>query len=179
MNADVVKLVVFQLGVDLFAADVFSVERVLRFTPPSAVPDAPVWIEGVLDHRGTVIPVVDLRRRIELADTSITPDTRILVFTTEGGWVGAIVDTVHEVAVLPAASVASPPALFRGLAAQFVRGVAKVRDQLVVVLDVDRVLSSEDRIAFERVMHAGTGAASAWRAAGDATKAARPAPARG
>src|SRR5581483_4842960 len=79
MKADVVKLVTFQLGLDLFAADVLAVDRVLRYSPPNAVPDVPAWIEGVLEHRGKVIPVVDLRRRVELADTSITPETRVLV----------------------------------------------------------------------------------------------------
>lgn len=154
MKAEVVKLVTFQLGIDLFAADVFSVDRVLRYAPPSSVPDVPEWIDGVMEHRGSVIPVVDMRRRIELADTSITPSTRVLVFTTADGWVAAIVDAVHEVAVVPAASVTPPPKMFRGLSAEFVRGIAKVRDQLVVVLDVDRVLSSADRIAFETALHA-------------------------
>jgi purine-binding chemotaxis protein CheW len=152
MKTEVTKLVTFQLGMDLFAADVFAVERVLRYMPPSSVPDVPEWIEGVMDYRDKVIPIVDMRRRIELAEASITPETRILVLTTSGGWVGAIVDTVHEVAVVPTASVAAPPALFRGLSAEFVRGIAKVREQLVVVLDVERVLTSADRIAFEQAV---------------------------
>jgi purine-binding chemotaxis protein CheW len=97
-----------------------------------------------------------MRRRIEIADREVTPDTRILVLTTTGGWVGAIVDAVHEVAVLPAPSVAPPPALFRGLAAHFVRGIARVREQLVVVLDVHRVLTSADRIAFEQALESTT-----------------------
>ena len=146
---DVVTLVTFQLGVDLFAADVLSVERVLRYTPPNSVPDVPPWIQGVIEQRDTVVPVVDLRRRIELSDDSITPDTRILVLSTAGGWVGAIVDRVNEVAVVPSENVSAPPLLFRGLSADFVRGIAKVGDQLVVVLDVDRVLTSADRIAFD------------------------------
>jgi purine-binding chemotaxis protein CheW len=149
---DVAKLVTFQLGGDLFAADVFAVERVLRYAPPSSVPDVPAWIEGVLDYRDKVIPVVDMRRRIELTEVSVTAETRILVFTTSDGWVGAIVDAVHEVAVVPTASVSAPPPLFRGLSAEFVRGIAKVREQLVVVLDVDRVLTSADRIAFDRAV---------------------------
>ncbi|HXT18282.1 MAG TPA: chemotaxis protein CheW [Gemmatimonadaceae bacterium] len=155
MKTDMVKLVTFQLGLDLFAADVFSVERVLRYTSPSAVPDVPEWIEGVIEHRGQVIPVVDMRRRIGLGDFEITPDTRVLVLTTADGWVGAIVDAVHEVASIPATSVTQPPALFRGLSAEFVRGIAKVRDQLIVVLDVDRVLTSAARIAFDRASGAG------------------------
>ena len=124
------------------------------------VPDVPAWIEGVIEHRGKVIPVVDLRRRVELSDDSITPETRILVLNTATGWVGAIVDMVHEVAMIPATSVSPPPPLFRGLAAEFMRGIAKVRDQLVVVLDVDRVLSSTDRIVFDAIGAGRRGGAS-------------------
>ncbi|HEY9227116.1 MAG TPA: chemotaxis protein CheW [Gemmatimonadaceae bacterium] len=157
MKTDVVKLVTFQLGLDIFAADVLSVDRVLRYSPPNAVPDVPGWIIGVIEHRDKVIPVVDLRRRVELSDDSITPETRIVVLNTAGGWVGAIVDTVHEVAVIPADSVSPPPPLFRGMAAEFIRGVAKIREQLVVILDVDRVLASADRIAFEQSASARAG----------------------
>lgn len=150
MNVDMVKLVTFQLGADLFATDVFSVERVLRYAAPNSVPDVPDWIEGVLEHRGQVIPVVDLRRRISVSASDATADTRIVVLSTTDGWIGAIVDAVHEVASVPSSAVSAPPALFRGLSAEFVSGIAKVREQLVVVLDVDRVLTSADRIAFER-----------------------------
>jgi purine-binding chemotaxis protein CheW len=152
MKNDVVKLVIFQLGMDLFATEVYSAERVLRYTPPNSVPDLPEWIEGVLSYREKVIPVVDMRRRIELAETSVTPDTRILVLVTKDGWVGAVVDTVHEVAVVPKDAITPPPALFRGLSAEFVRGIAKVNEQLVIVLDVERVLTSGDRIAFEEAV---------------------------
>jgi len=148
------KLVTFQLGVDLFAADVLSVERVLRYTPPNTVPDVPKWIEGVLEHRGKIMPVVDLRKRIELPEFEITPETRILVLTTPDGLVGGVVDAVHEVAMVPADAVSAPPKLFRGVAADFVKGIARLRDQLIVVLDVERVLASTDRIALEQFMQA-------------------------
>ena len=146
------QLVTFQLGADVFAAEVLSVERVVRYAPPNSVPDAPGWIEGVLEHRGQVIPVVDLRRRIELEERTITTETRILIVGTSEGVIGAVVDAVHEVISIPLASVAPPPPLFRGLASEFVKGIAKVRDRLVVILDVDRVLASGDRIAFERAL---------------------------
>ena len=100
MNTDIVKLVTFQLGLDLFGADVLSVDRVLRYSPPNCVPDVPAWIEGVIEHRGKVVPIVDLRRRVELSDDSITPETRILVLNTATGYVGVIVDMVHEVAMI-------------------------------------------------------------------------------
>lgn len=166
MKTEMVKLVTFRLGLDLFAADIFSVERVLRYAPPSSVPDAPDWVEGVIEHRGTVIPVVDMRRRIGLANVALTAETRIVVLTTSDGCVGAIVDAVNEVAIVPATSVAPPPPLFRGLASHFLRGIAKVRDQLVVVLDVDRVLTSTDRLVFEQALLAAEPALAAAGGAG-------------
>ncbi len=154
MKTDVVKLVTFRLGLDRFAADIFAVDRVLRYAAPSNVPDLPAWIAGVFEHRGAVIPAVDMRRRMELPETPVTSSTRILVLNTADGCVGAIVDAVLEVAAVPATSVSPPPALFRGLASEFVRGIVKTGDQLVVILDVDRVLSTADRIVFERTVRA-------------------------
>jgi purine-binding chemotaxis protein CheW len=152
MKTEVVKLVTFRLGVDSFAAEIASVDRVLRYAAPKSVPDLPEWIEGVVEHRGQIIPVVDMRARIGLPHVDPTPTTRTLVMTTTDGFIGAIVDVVAEVASVPQANVAPPPPLFRGLAAHFVRGIAKIGENLVVILDVDRVLNSDDRIAFERAV---------------------------
>jgi len=149
MNTDVAKLVVFRIGDDLFAAEVLAVDRVLRYTAPKRVPDVPRWIEGVIEHRGSVIPIVDLRRRMERDEIAVGPSTRILVLHTSDGYVGAIADAVVEVAVVPVSAVAPPPPLFRGLAADAARGIAKVRDQLVVVLDVDRVLTRAERVVVD------------------------------
>ena len=152
MKTGVVKLVTFRLGDDSFAAEIASVDRVLRYAAPKSVPDLPEWIAGVIEHRGNVIPVVDMRARIGLPSVAPTPTTRILVLNTSEGCIGAIVDVVAEVASVPDAGVSPPPPLFRGLAAHFLRGIAKVGEQLVVILDVDRVLTSDDRIAFQRAV---------------------------
>ncbi len=160
MKTDVVKLVTFRLGDDLFAADVTAVERVLRYAVPNAVPDAPAWVAGVIEHRGKVIPVVDLRRRIELENTAITATTRILVLSSADGWVGTIVDAVLEVVNVPVTSVTPPPTLFRGLGSEFLRGIAKVKDRLIVILEVDRVLASADRIVLERALQSAESASN-------------------
>jgi len=159
MKTEVVKLVTFRLGIDSFAAEIASVDRVLRYVAPKSVPDLPEWIDGVIEHRASVIPVVDMRARIGLPSVEPTPTTRILVLSTSEGFIGAIVDVVAEVASVPEASVSPPPPLFRGLAAHFLRGIAKVGEQLVVILDVDRVLTSDDRIAFQRAVESAEAAA--------------------
>jgi purine-binding chemotaxis protein CheW len=152
MKSDTTKLVTFRLGQDVFAAEVTSVERVLRYTAPSSVPDVPRWIAGVLEHHSGVMPVVDLRQRVELPDLAVTAETRILVLGTTAGPVGAVVDAVLAVTSVPTTSISAPPPLFRGLAAEFVRGIAKLGDRLAVILDVDRVLSSADRIVLEQAL---------------------------
>jgi purine-binding chemotaxis protein CheW len=150
MKIDTVKLVTFRLGDDLFAADIYSVERVIRYSMPSVVPGVPDWIEGVLEYQSRVIPIVDMRRRVELPSAIEDPDMRILILNTSSGWIGAVVDAVIEVAMVPATLVSPPPPLFRGLSAQFVRGIAKVGDRLVVVLEMDKILTSEEHIVLER-----------------------------
>ena len=150
MRSDMMKLVIFELGGDLFAADVLAVDRVLRYVAPSAVPDVPPWVEGVIEHRGGVIPVIDLRRRLGAAATTIEPGTRTVVLHTATGFVAGIVDGVKEVAVVPTGAVTPPPPLFRGLSSDAIRGIAKVGDRLVVVLDVERVMATADRILAER-----------------------------
>jgi purine-binding chemotaxis protein CheW len=149
------KLVIFELGGDLFAADVLAVDRVLRYVAPSAVPDVPVWVEGVIEHRGGVIPVIDLRRRLGVAELAIDAGARILVLNTSAGFVAGIVDAVRVVAVVPTGAVTAPPPLFRGMSGDAIRGIAKVGERLVVVLDVERVMATADRVLAEREASAG------------------------
>ena len=144
------QIVTFRLGDELFAADIFSVERVLRYTPPTPVPNVPAWIEGVIDYQGRVVPVINLRKRFELPVAPVPADARILVMTVEDEWVAATVDAVLDVTVLDAGRLAPPPALFRGLEASYVRGVVRRAERLVVLLDVGRLFSTDERIVLER-----------------------------
>ena len=149
-SATASQIVTFRLGDELFAADIFSVERVLRHTTPTPVPNVPDWIEGVIDYQGRVVPVINLRKRFELPAAPVPADARILVLTVEDEWVAATVDGVLDVSVLDAARLAPPPALFRGLAASYVRGIVRRAERLVVFLDVARLFSTDERIVLER-----------------------------
>jgi purine-binding chemotaxis protein CheW len=147
----VAKIVSFRLGADFFAVDIFAVERVLRYQPPTAVPTVPAWIEGVLEYHGRVVPVVDLRRRFELPRLDPTPETRILVLKSAGEWVAVVVDAALEVIGVEESLLSPPPPIFRGLASEYLRGIVRLRDRLLMCLDVERLLSSDDRIVLERV----------------------------
>jgi purine-binding chemotaxis protein CheW len=143
------RIVTFRLGADLFAADIRSVERVLRYEAPRPLPGLPDWIEGVVEYDGRVVPVLDLRRRFGLTASPPTTQTRVLVFTSADEWVGAIVDAVLDVRALDAADLSPAPAFFRGLAGEYLTGLARRDQGLVVVFDVNRLLASRDPLSLE------------------------------
>src|ERR1019366_4344878 len=89
-GAERTQLVTFRVGEDLFAADIFSVERVLRFTAPRPIPNVPAWLEGVIDYGGRVVPVIDLRARFELGAASPRDSARVLVVGAGEDWIGAL-----------------------------------------------------------------------------------------
>lgn len=149
MSTESDKLVTFRLGEDLFAADIYSVERVLRYAPPTPVPDMPAYIEGVMDYQGRVVPIVNLRLRFELPAGEVASETRTLVLNVAGEWIGVVVDGVTEVASYDKAAVAAPPKLFRGLSAEYLKGIVRRDDRLVIFLDVDQLLSSNERISLQ------------------------------
>ncbi len=150
-KARTAKIVWFRLGQDYFAADIFSVERVLRYQPPTPVPNVPEWIEGVVEYQGRVLPVVNLRRRFQLPPAPPTSETRILVLKTQQEWVGAVADAVQEVTSFDESMMSPPPVLFRGLAGEYLRGIVRLGDRLLIYLEVDRLLSSDEQLTLERV----------------------------
>lgn len=144
-----VQLVTFRLGPEEFGLDVFAVHEILRYQAPTPVPRAPEFVEGVIDVRGSLVPVVDMRRRFELADAPLNDETRIVVVEHGGERLGLVVDSVTEVMRVPETAVSEPPAYIRGLAAEFVRGIVRMEARLVVLIDIERILSSQERIALE------------------------------
>jgi purine-binding chemotaxis protein CheW len=158
MNTEGTKLVTFRLADDLFAADIFAVERVLRYQTPRTVPDVPPWIEGVIEYQARVVPVVNLRRRFELPELEASGETRIVILNAKGEWIGIVVDSVLEVSTVDGAQISPPPAFFRGLAGEFLRGIVRRGDseRLVIVLDVEQLLSATERIALQLEQARGT-----------------------
>jgi len=145
-----VQLVTFRLGADEFGLDVFSVHEILRYAAPTPVPKAPGFVEGVVDVRGTLVPVVDMRRRFELPEAPVNDETRTVLVQYGGERLGLVVDAVTEVMRVPETAVSEPPAYIRGLAAEFVRGIVRLEGRLVVLIDIERILSSQERIALEQ-----------------------------
>lgn len=141
----VTQVVVFQLGKEMYGADISVVREVGPLQRVTRVPRTPAYVEGVTNLRGRVIPVIDLRRRLGLPVTAATKATRIAVAEIDGGQVGMVVDAVVEVLRVPASVVEPPPPMFSKVERENVLGVAKVDGRLIILLDLARVLAREDR----------------------------------
>lgn len=154
MSAAKSQLVTFRLGDDLFAADIFSVERVLRYAKPRPVPDLPSWMEGVIDYQERVVPVINLRARFGLSGARPEGE-RIVVCQANGAWIGMTVDGVEEIATVDAAHIEPPPEVFRGLAKAYLTGMVRREGAVLVVLNVSHLLTSQERLQLERAISAG------------------------
>lgn len=154
MSTGKIKLVAFRVGDDQFAADIFSVERVLRHVRPRPVPDLPAWLEGVIDYEGRVIPVISLRERFGVAGER-PEGARTMVCVVGDSWIAMTVDSVQEVVTIDEAQLEPPPAIFRGLAREYLRGLVRSPDGVLVALDVEHLLTSHERLQLDHAISTG------------------------
>lgn len=143
-------VVVFRMGGEEFGTEISNVVEVLEYREPVRLPKAPDFLEGIIYLRDAMLPVVDLRKRMEIEAGPPTPDTRYVVVLIDEERVALLVDAVAEVAHLRGHDLSDPPQFFRGISAEYLQGLGKVRDRIVIVLKVDRILSSQERIALLR-----------------------------
>jgi purine-binding chemotaxis protein CheW len=143
------RLVTFRVGEHLFAAEINAVQRVLRYEAPRALPDMPDWMEGVVDYQGTMVPVIDMRRRFGLPATAPGQQARLMVCAAPGGLAAMLVDAVLDVKPIQPSDLMEPPELFRGLGGEYLKGLTRRQGQLVVVLDVESLLSSQAPLRFQ------------------------------
>lgn len=148
--ADDLRLVVFRLADELYGLNIVSVESIGVLAPITRVPGTPPYISGIINLRGRVTPVVDLRRRLGLAEAPYTNETRIVVVEHEDEQIGLLVDAVSEVRPAAAAEIEPPSALIADVGTQYIAGVIKAGDRLVIVLDLAQVLRREDRDRLKR-----------------------------
>jgi purine-binding chemotaxis protein CheW len=146
-DGDDIQVVVFRVGGQEFAFNVFHVQRILRYERPSPLPKAPAFLEGVLQVQGAVVPVIDLRKRFELADAPQREETRTMVLEAEGLVVAVVVDAVVEVLRIAASAVTASPSVVRGLAAEYIQGIITLGARTVILLQTGRLVTSAERIA--------------------------------
>ena len=142
--ADPAQYLVFSLGDDEFAVEILRVQEIRGAAPITALPNAPVYVTGVMNLRGSIIPVVDLRARLGSVSGGRTSSGVIIVVTVGSQVKGMAVDAVSDVVSIPAAEIQPPPELDAVPGPRCVRGLTAVADKLVILLDLDQVLGTDD-----------------------------------
>src|SRR5208337_5346429 len=147
---DIRQYLTFQLGDEVFALDVSHVREILELTTVTKVPKTPEYMRGVINLRGSVVPVLDMRLKFGLSRTEKTVDTCIIVvevfFEDESTIIGAVVDSVQEVLELEPDQIEPAPRIGTQLKTEFIKGMGKRDDRFIILLDIDKIFSSEELI---------------------------------
>jgi purine-binding chemotaxis protein CheW len=147
----IIQLVSFKIANEEYGVDILNVQVINKMTTITKVPNAPEFVEGVINLRGRVIPVIDLRTRLNLARKDYGKDTRIIVVEIEQSTVGFIVDAVSEVLRIPVNITEVPPAIVTGIDSEFIKSVGKLEDRLLILIDLNKILTKSDQEKLNKV----------------------------
>jgi purine-binding chemotaxis protein CheW len=150
-DSDLIQLVTFRIDEEEFGVDILRVQEIIRMMGITKVPKAPDFVEGVINLRGNVIPILDLRKRFRLEPREHDGQTRIIVIEIDNLVVGFIVDSVSEVLRIPENTVEPPPSVVSGLDSEYISGVGKLDDRLLILLDLNKLLSREETEVLSQV----------------------------
>ncbi len=143
--ADTMQVVSFKLGSEEYGVDIAQVQEINRMVAVTHVPRAPQFMEGVINLRGQLIPIIDLRTRFGMSRAEHTKNTRIVVTEIGAKRVGMVVDSVSEVLRLPVEQVEPAPEMLTGADTEYIRGVGKIEDRLIILLDLARIISGAEK----------------------------------
>ena len=140
---DVLQMVEFGVAEELFGVDILMVQEIIKDVTITAIPDSPDFIEGVVNLRGNIIPIIDLRKRLKLPEkkSEVSDNTWIIILDIGGRVTGFVVDHVTRVVKVPANSIKPPPEMVvSGLKSDYIRGVCKQEQKLLAILDFNKIL---------------------------------------
>jgi purine-binding chemotaxis protein CheW len=141
-----VQIVSFRVGTQEFAFDILQIQRILRYERPAPLPQAPAFLEGVVQYAGGAVPVVDLRKRFEL-ESAIRDETRMMIVDLGDQVVGVVVDEVREVMRVDSTAISAPAPIVSGLAAAYIAGIVTRPGRTIIILNARKLLSSTERLA--------------------------------
>jgi len=143
-QSSLLQLVSFHIGEEEFAIDILNIQGINRMMDITRVPNSPPYVEGIINLRGQVIPVVNLRRRLNFEAREADKDTRIIVVEIAHKVIGFVVDNVNEVLRINSSITEPPPPMVAGINSEYITAVGKLDDRLLILLDLEKVLSGDE-----------------------------------
>lgn len=139
------QYVIFKLGREEYGIDIMNVREITEFKETTKIPNAPNFIEGVINLRGNVIPVINLKKRFQLDETSIENNSRIIIVTMDEKQIGFIVDDASQVMTLNEDEIDNPPEIITGIDRKYIVGIGKMDEKIIILLDLVAVFSDEEK----------------------------------
>lgn len=146
-----IQLACFRVGDAMYALDILRIKEIIRPQKLTRVPRAPDFVEGVINLRGAVIPIIDLRKRFELGASASDRKTRVIICSLAGKILGLMVDEVAEVRRYGRQEVQPTPQYLKGRGAEFFHGVCRRDEELIMVIDLERILTSGERMDLDQI----------------------------
>ncbi len=143
-DSNVVQMVSFMLEDIEYGIDILQVHEIIRIPEITRLPNTPSYIKGVINLRGSVVPVVDMRERFGLPQGTQTDQTRIIVIESGDKLIGLWVDSVYQVVRLPLANIDPPSELIEGISEEFIKGVGRLRNRLIIILNFESLLFARE-----------------------------------
>jgi purine-binding chemotaxis protein CheW len=147
----ILQLVTFKLENEEFGVDILKVQEINKMMSITRIPNAPPFIEGVINLRGKIIPIVDLRKRLGFKTEGFDKSTRIIVVELDGMVLGFIVDSVSEVLRINESTVEAAPSIVAGVDSEYIEGVGKLDDRLLILLELNKIFSNPDKRDLEKM----------------------------
>ncbi len=141
------QLIGFFVGKEEYGLEILRVREIIRVKQITRLPRSPGFVKGIINLRGDVIPILSLGEKFGLPPTELSAATRVIVVEIDGQLIGMAVDSVSAVLRIQADRIDPPPPMIGGLSREFVAGVGKVGERLVILLHIDRILSKDDQVA--------------------------------
>jgi purine-binding chemotaxis protein CheW len=151
LQDEILQLVTFSIGNEEFGVEILKVQEINKMMQVTKIPNSPSFVEGVINLRGKVIPIINLRNKLRLPPKEHNKNTRIIVMEIQGKTIGFIVDAVSEVLRIPRSITEPPPPMIGGVSSEYIVSVGKLEDRLLILLDVDRILSNEEKSALSNI----------------------------
>lgn len=150
---ELIQLVSFMLAEEEYGVEVLKVREIIRMPTITKMPNVPQHIEGIINLRGKVIPIISMRRRFSLMENDNNSQTRIIIMDVSGSLTGFIVDAVSEVIRIHSSEIQPPPSmvLSGGIGQEFITGVFNHAERLLIIMDVDRMFSEDERESFSSI----------------------------
>jgi purine-binding chemotaxis protein CheW len=151
IKRETLQVVSFRLGRESFGVDILKIREIVRIQKVAKVPQTPEYVEGMINLRGNVIPILNLRKRFGLEEVERDPQTRIIVFGVGEKTIGVVVDRVDKVLRLPLDQIELPPAVGGTRVREYVTGVGKTGNDLILILEIEKVLTDAEMVTFEEL----------------------------